>query len=391
MNYIVFDLEWNQSPGGKKYSNSRLPFEIIEIGAVKMNEQREVVDVFQRLVKPQVYNWIHDSIHEVIHVDYKDLADGEPFQQAVREFLKWCGEEYVFCTWGNQDVMELQRNMKYYGMLSLLPGPVTYYDVQKIYGICHEEAGGRRSLEFAIDQMGIPKAQDFHRALTDARYTGDIFKTLEPAAVCVNSSIDVYQNPKNKKEEILIDEAMVEELMGKRIFTFDKSKNEDKVGVVTGMAWTAYGGDTLPVETVTMPGNGKLQLTGQLGDVMQESAKTAYSYVRANAKKFGIDEDFYKKKDIHIHAPEGAVPKDGPSAGVTMVTALVSALTGKKVKGNVAMTGEVTLTGQVLPIGGLKEKSLAAYRYGIDTIIIPKENEKDIEKIPDSIKNNIKI
>ncbi len=196
---------------------------------------------------------------------------------------------------------------------------------------------------------------------------------------------------KNKKEEILIDEAMVEELMGKRIFTFDKSKNEDKVGVVTGMAWTAYGGDTLPVETVTMPGNGKLQLTGQLGDVMQESAKTAYSYVRANAKKFGIDEDFYKKKAIHIHAPEGAVPKDGPSAGVTMVTALVSALTGKKVKGNVAMTGEVTLTGQVLPIGGLKEKSLAAYRYGIDTIIIPKENEKDIEKIPDSIKNNIKI
>lgn len=196
---------------------------------------------------------------------------------------------------------------------------------------------------------------------------------------------------KNKKEEILIDEAMVEELMGKREFTFDKSQNEDKVGVVTGMAWTAYGGDTLPVEAVTMEGNGKLQLTGQLGDVMQESAKTAYSYVRANAKKLGIDEDFYKNKDIHIHAPEGAVPKDGPSAGVTMVTALVSALTGKKVKGNVAMTGEVTLTGQVLPIGGLKEKSLAAYRYGIDTIIIPKENEKDIEDIPDSIKNNIKI
>lgn len=196
---------------------------------------------------------------------------------------------------------------------------------------------------------------------------------------------------KNKKEEILIDKAMVEELMGKRIFTFDKSQNEDKVGVVTGMAWTAYGGDTLPVEAVTMEGNGKLQLTGQLGDVMQESAKTAYSYVRANAKKFGIDEDFYKNKDIHIHAPEGAVPKDGPSAGVTMVTALVSALTGKKVRGNIAMTGEVTLTGQVLPIGGLKEKSLAAYRYGIDTIIIPKENEKDIEDIPDSIKNNIKI
>ena len=171
---------------------------------MKLNEKKEIVDSFQRLIKPQVYNWIHDSIHEVIHMNYKDLQNGTLFPQAITEFLEWCGEEYIIFTWGNQDVMELQRNMKYYGMLSLLPGPVTYYDVQKIYGICHEEAGGRRSLEFAIDQMGIPKAQDFHRALTDARYTGDIFKTLEPAAVCVNSSIDVYQNPKNKKEEIFI-------------------------------------------------------------------------------------------------------------------------------------------------------------------------------------------
>ena len=147
MNYIVFDLEWNQSPGGKKYSNSRLPFEIIEIGAVKMNEKREPVDVFQRLIKPQVYNWIHDSIHEVIHVDYKDLADGLPFPEAVREFLDWCGDDFAFFTWGNQDVMELQRNMKYYDLLFLLPGPVKYYDVQKVFGMCCKEAGGRRSLE----------------------------------------------------------------------------------------------------------------------------------------------------------------------------------------------------------------------------------------------------
>ena len=196
---------------------------------------------------------------------------------------------------------------------------------------------------------------------------------------------------KRNLESVVIDENMVIELMGKQSFTFDKNQNEDKVGVVTGMAWTAYGGDTLPVEAVSMTGNGKLQLTGQLGDVMQESAKTAYSYVRSNAKKFGIDEDFYKNKDIHVHVPEGAVPKDGPSAGVTMVTALVSALSGNKVRGNIAMTGEVTLTGQVLAIGGLKEKALAAYRYGIDTIIIPKENEKDIEMIPDSIKDKIKI
>ena len=157
------------------------------------------------------------------------------------------------------------------------------------------------------------------------------------------------------------------------------------------MAWTAYGGDTLPIEATAMSGSGKLQLTGKLGDVMQESAKTAYSYVRANARRFGIDESFYKEKDIHIHAPEGAVPKDGPSAGVTMVTALVSALSGRKVKHNVAMTGEVTLTGRVLPIGGLKEKSLAAFRAGVDTIIIPKENEKDIDKIPNSIRDSLNI
>lgn len=188
-----------------------------------------------------------------------------------------------------------------------------------------------------------------------------------------------------------IDKAKVEELLGTKRYSFDEKMKEDKIGVVTGMAWTVYGGDTLPVEAMVMSGSGKLQLTGQLGDVMQESAKAAYTYVRANASKYNIKEDFYKTKDIHIHVPEGAVPKDGPSAGVTMVTALVSALSGNKVKCNVAMTGEVTLTGRVLAIGGLKEKSLAAYRMGIDTIIIPKENEKDIEKIPSSVKENLTI
>lgn len=196
---------------------------------------------------------------------------------------------------------------------------------------------------------------------------------------------------KQGEKELLVNTENVEKLLGKRIFDFDKIDKVDKVGVVTGMAWTAYGGDTLPIEAMVMTGSGKLELTGKLGTVMQESAKTAYSYVRANAIKFGINEAFYKEKDIHIHAPEGAVPKDGPSAGVTMVTALVSALSGKKVKHNVAMTGEVTLTGRVLPIGGLKEKSLAAFRAGVDTIIIPKENEKDIDKIPNSIRNSLNI
>jgi len=196
---------------------------------------------------------------------------------------------------------------------------------------------------------------------------------------------------KQGKNEFTINNEKIEEFLGKRTFDFDKIDKVDKVGVVTGMAWTAYGGDTLPIEAMVMSGTGKLELTGKLGTVMQESAKTAYSYVRANAIKFGINEAFYKEKDIHIHAPEGAVSKDGPSAGVTMVTALVSALSGKKVKHNVAMTGEVTLTGRVLPIGGLKEKSLAAFRAGVDTIIIPKENEKDIDKIPNSIRNSLNI
>ncbi|MBU5487494.1 endopeptidase La [Clostridium sp. MSJ-8] len=195
----------------------------------------------------------------------------------------------------------------------------------------------------------------------------------------------------NDKKTINVNVKKVEELLGARRFTVDESDNLDKVGVVTGLAWTAYGGDTLPIEAVAMEGTGKLQLTGKLGDVMQESAKTAYSYVRAHAKEYNIEGSFYKNKDIHIHVPEGAVPKDGPSAGVTMVTALVSALSGRKVKGNIAMTGEVTLTGKVLPIGGLKEKSLAAYRAGIKTIIIPNDNKKDIEDIPKSIRNKINI
>ena len=161
---------------------------------------------------------------------------------------------------------------------------------------------------------------------------------------------------KTNKKSIIVSSSKLEKYLGPVVFEYDKEEKEDKVGVVTGLAWTAYGGDTLPLEVAVMKGSGKLELTGQLGSVMQESAKAAYSYVRANVDKYDIPAEFYKKNDIHIHVPEGAVPKDGPSAGVTMVTALVSALSKKKVKGSVAMTGEVTLTGRVLPIGGVKEK-----------------------------------
>lgn len=196
---------------------------------------------------------------------------------------------------------------------------------------------------------------------------------------------------KTDKESIIISKARLEKLLGPKPYDYDKIDKEDRVGVVNGMAWTAYGGTTLPIEVVTMKGTGKLEITGQLGEVMQESAKIAVGYVRSNSIKYGLDEEFYKNTDIHIHAPEGSIKKDGPSAGVTMVTAIVSALSKKKVRRNVAMTGEVTLTGKVLAIGGLKEKSIAAHRSGVDTIIVPKQNEKDIVKIPSSIKSKLKV
>ncbi len=181
------------------------------------------------------------------------------------------------------------------------------------------------------------------------------------------------------------------DFLGKRRFHDDVLEKEDRVGLVNGLAWTEVGGELLTIETDIVNGTGKIQLTGQLGDVMKESAMTAISFVRSKADKFNIDENFYKEKDIHIHVPEGAVPKDGPSAGITMTTAIVSALTNRKVNRQFAMTGEVTLRGRVLAIGGLKEKILAANRYGIKNIIIPKENEVDIDEIPEEIRETLNI
>lgn len=191
------------------------------------------------------------------------------------------------------------------------------------------------------------------------------------------------------KAEITVTDKSVEEYLGKRKYHFDLMNENDEVGVVRGLAWTQVGGDTLSVEVNIMEGSGKVELTGKLGDVMKESAKAAISYIRSRAKELGIDVNFYKEKDIHIHVPEGAVPKDGPSAGITMATAVVSALSAKAVRKDIAMTGEITLRGRVLPIGGLKEKSLAAYRAGIRTIVIPADNKKDIDDIPEAIRNEI--
>ncbi len=209
--------------------------------------------------------------------------------------------------------------------------------------------------------------------------------------ICRKSARKIAEGRKKRDSKFRITPANLTSYLGKRKASYDKVDGSLKVGVVTGMAWTAVGGDTLFIETAVMPGKGKLQLTGKLGDVMQESAKAAYSLIRVRSEKLGIEKDFYEKYDLHIHVPEGATPKDGPSAGVTMCTSIVSALKGKGVRSDIAMTGEITLRGQVLPVGGIKEKVIAAHRAGAKTILLPKENEKDIEDIPQNVRDDIEF
>ena len=192
-----------------------------------------------------------------------------------------------------------------------------------------------------------------------------------------------------ERKRIIVTEKNVVDLLGKHIFRYGQAEKTDQVGMATGLAYTAAGGDTLAIEVSVAPGKGKLILTGKLGDVMKESAQAAFSYIRSRAEELQIDPDFHEKNDIHIHVPEGAVPKDGPSAGITMATALISALTGIPVSKEVGMTGEITLRGRVLPIGGLKEKTLSAHRAGLTKIILPAENEKDLDDIPESVKENL--
>jgi ATP-dependent Lon protease len=193
----------------------------------------------------------------------------------------------------------------------------------------------------------------------------------------------------DEKKRVVVTEKSIEELLGKPIFRYGQMETEDQIGAATGLAYTTAGGDTLSIEVSHYPGKGKLTLTGKLGEVMRESAQAAFSYIRSRAQELGIEHDFHEKYDIHIHVPEGATPKDGPSAGITMATALVSALSNRAVKKEVAMTGEITLRGRVLPIGGLKEKSLSAHRAGITTIIFPEDNKKDLDDIPESVRKEL--
>lgn len=210
----------------------------------------------------------------------------------------------------------------------------------------------------------------------------------ELAHICRRAAILITEQGQGK---VRVTGNNLEELIGKRKFRYEKAQDQDQVGVATGLAWTWAGGDTLSIEVNVMPGSGKLELTGQLGDVMKESARAAVTYIRSQAETLGIDGRFATEKDIHIHVPEGATPKDGPSAGITLATALASALSGRPIRHNVAMTGEITLRGRILPIGGLKEKVIAAHRAGLDTVLIPQENQRDISEIPQTVQDRVKL
>jgi ATP-dependent Lon protease len=216
-------------------------------------------------------------------------------------------------------------------------------------------------------------------------------RTLERTVgtLCRKVAVKYADHPRMKK--VSLTKAKVIELLGAPMYVLNEENRTSEVGAVNGLAWTAYGGTTLTVEATKVDGKGEILLTGKLGDVMKESARAALTFVRANADAYNIDKTLFETQNVHVHVPEGATPKDGPSAGITMATAILSVFSGKKVRSDIAMTGEITLRGKVLPIGGLKEKALAAVRAGIHTIVIPKGNERDIKDIPTEIAKEIQF
>ncbi len=246
------------------------------------------------------------------------------------------------------------------------------------------EAHGLKASQLKLESRAIKEIIDHY-----TRESGVRNLEREIAAICRKAVLKLEEN--KELETVKVNASDIKEYLGPRKFLFDALAKEDQVGMATGLAWTSVGGETLSVEVATMPGNGALSLTGQLGDVMKESASAGMTYIRSRSHQLGIDDSFFKNNDVHIHVPEGAIPKDGPSAGITITTAAVSKLTNTPVKRTVAMTGEITLLGRVLPIGGLKEKLLAARRMGIKTVIIPEENKKDIAELPKPVVDDIDI
>lgn len=204
MNYIIFDLEWNQSshPGGVDENGNALPFEIVEIGAVKLNENRDMIGEFSELIKPQIYHEMHYITSKLIHLQMEQLEKGKPFVEVMEQFLEWCGDDCIFCTWGPLDLLELQRNMRYYGMLPLSDKPIKYYDIQKLFSIAYEDKKSRRSLEYAIDMLSIHKDIPFHRAFSDAYYTAQVFDMIEDPAVLEKVSFDTFILPDSKENEV---------------------------------------------------------------------------------------------------------------------------------------------------------------------------------------------
>ena len=264
----------------------------------------------------------------------------------------------------------------------------SYTDEEKVM-ICKNHLIPKQINKHGLKKTQLRISDDAVREIIQCYTRESGVRSLERciAELCAKTAVGILSEDAPKRFNVT--GGNVEEFLGVRKFLPDRIPGSDQVGLVTGLAWTAVGGETLEVEVNVMDGTGKLELTGNLGDVMKESAHAALSYIRANALKLGISPDFYKTKDIHVHFPEGAVPKDGPSAGVTVCTAIVSALTGTTVRRDVAMTGEMTLRGRVLQIGGLKEKTMAALRHGIRTVIIPKDNEQDLKEIDQTVRNSL--
>ena len=262
----------------------------------------------------------------------------------------------------------------------------SYTALEKVY-IAKKHLVKKEMIKHSLTSKEFKISDDAINILIE-NYTREAgVRTLEKqiATLCRKATVSLESGAKLFK----VTDKNIEEYLGKKKFSDDLVSKEDQVGTVNGLAWTSVGGTMLPIEVSVLDGTGKIELTGNLGDVMKESAKTAVSYIRSKASEYGIDEDFYKNKDIHIHAPEAAVPKDGPSAGLAITTAIVSELTGIAIKSNVAMTGEISLKGKALAIGGLKEKSMAAYKAGCDTVIIPQDNKKDLDEISDEVKQVI--
>lgn len=202
MNYIVIDLEWNQSPNGKREEVREIPFEIIEIGAVKLDSSFRKIDKYSRLIKPQIYKEIHSITRKIIHIEMEDLLKEETFEYVIKDFFNWCGTDYMFATWGNMDLIELQRNLMYYNLVGYIEKPIPFYDVQKLFALSYFNNKVPRTLEAAVDTLKIKKDKEFHRAYVDAKYTAEILKTIDKDLIVKNYSMDFFHNPKSKEEEL---------------------------------------------------------------------------------------------------------------------------------------------------------------------------------------------